>query len=444
MQKNDKPVRYKKGLWLTKDNRLVTFHGNMTPTSYKITNYFLWKAVKEGRLDKLKATGAEVARTIGIKRSNYSEVLYSERKKVMSASIEIEDINTGEKKEMIIIPTMEYSKGNGGEVSARVNPDLEPYIMNLAEKFSRENLVLMNNCGTYPAMRMYELCNSWRRTGMVIKTVEEWRGILGATRKTYDSMAQFKRGILTPAIKEVNKKTDLCLEPEYIKSGRNTTHIKMRISEREVRLYDDDVLALEEAEEKEAPSSAAAKGHLESLSIVERAWADLMIKDFGFSEKQAAEAVTRYGLAYCSANMEYTKQQQAGGNVRNPGGYLLQALEADYAGSRRAMEQAKAAEAAEHEDKAEWNRQAARNGGFSAPGSDEQEWELAGDTEYQAFMNLGVKDKNAIMRWVARYPADFLRRMIALLKNQNDPVVREASYVEASLSINYKRYCGKR
>ena len=37
----EKPARYKKGLMLTKDNKLVRIHGNMTPMSYKLTNYIL-------------------------------------------------------------------------------------------------------------------------------------------------------------------------------------------------------------------------------------------------------------------------------------------------------------------------------------------------------------------------------------------------------------------
>ena len=55
------PARYKKGLVLTKDNKLVRLHGNMTPTSYKIVNYFLWKAVKEGRLENLEVNVTELS-----------------------------------------------------------------------------------------------------------------------------------------------------------------------------------------------------------------------------------------------------------------------------------------------------------------------------------------------------------------------------------------------
>jgi len=53
---------------LTKDNKLVRLHGNMTPTSYKIVNYFLWKAVKEGRLEDLEVNAAEIARLLCVYR----------------------------------------------------------------------------------------------------------------------------------------------------------------------------------------------------------------------------------------------------------------------------------------------------------------------------------------------------------------------------------------
>ena len=67
MGKVDTLPREKGGLWLTKDNRLIAMHGNMTAVTYKIINFVLLLAQKEGRPHNLKVTGAELVKVCNIK-----------------------------------------------------------------------------------------------------------------------------------------------------------------------------------------------------------------------------------------------------------------------------------------------------------------------------------------------------------------------------------------
>ena len=69
----------------------------------------------------------------------------------------------------------------------------------------------------------------------------------------------------------------------------------------------------------------------------------------------AAEYLLSYGILYCQEQMEYTRQQHKAGNVRNIGGYLREAIEQDYAGSKYVQKQARQAEIDEHQDKMAWN-----------------------------------------------------------------------------------------
>ena len=79
---------------------------------------------------------------------------------------------------------------------------------------------------------------------------------------------------------------------------------------------------------------------------------------YNLKEVVAVKYVKGYGILYCQENMEYVRNVKKAGNARNPSGYLIQALENDYAGSHKAIERAKEKEKAEHADKAEWNRTA--------------------------------------------------------------------------------------
>ncbi len=120
MARERNPARYKKGYWLTKDNKLISIHGNMTPLGYKLTNFFLWMAVKEGRLDNLQISAADLVRAVKLKDTAYGEILKEESKQLPKTTIEIQKIDDPDKiTSLAILPTVEYDHG---KITAKVNP----------------------------------------------------------------------------------------------------------------------------------------------------------------------------------------------------------------------------------------------------------------------------------------------------------------------------------
>ena len=63
--------------------------------------------------------------------------------------------------------------------------------------------------------------------------MDEWRNLLGAVNATYNTTSQFRRGVLNPAIKAVNKNMWFTIRTEEIKEGKKTTHIKMIITKKD-------------------------------------------------------------------------------------------------------------------------------------------------------------------------------------------------------------------
>ena len=116
--------REKSGLWLTKDNKLVSMHANMTATTYKLTNYFLWRAQQENKLEGLSVDCRTIIKDCNIKATNFSEVLLSECKKVALTQISVMDDN-GNWKVRQVIPNMTYEDGI---LTADINPKVAPYI----------------------------------------------------------------------------------------------------------------------------------------------------------------------------------------------------------------------------------------------------------------------------------------------------------------------------
>lgn len=386
MGREKDPVRYKTGLWLTKDNNLIRMHGNMTPLSYKLTNYFLLKATKEGRLENLQVTASEMVKVLGIKDNNLMKVVDAESKKIMKTIIEIKSADSpGDWERITLIPHMKYEKG---VATAKINPDLLPYINGLTGNFTRTDYEKLNSCSSYPAMRLAEVCNSWANTGYAYYTVEEWRALLGATGHSYDVMSQFRRRVLNPAVKEVNERMGFFLTPMEVKSGRKTTHIKMFIEVKDktnlegkeeiprvvtynpianfTPSYDEPVVVEAPKKKRGRPKKNAIvkpKVDVSELNSLQLDVVNRMVEHFGYAENKAIEAVKLNGIIYCQQQMEIVRKairsaELAGREIRSKAGYLNEALKSGYAQINESIVRAKAAEVEERKDKALWDKQA--------------------------------------------------------------------------------------
>ena len=387
MGQEKEPARYKTGLWLTKDNNLIRMHGNMTPLSYKLTNFFLLKSIKEGRLDNLQITALEMKNVLGIKDNNLMKIVDAESKKIMRTIIEVKSVDsTSDWERITLIPHMKYEKG---VAIAKINPDLVPYINGLTGNFTRTDYEKLNSCSSYPAMRLAEVCNSWVNTGVAYYTVEEWRALLGATGHSYDVMSQFRRRVLNPAVEEVNEHMGFLVTPVEIKSGRKTTHIKMLIKAKEgailetqedmvesvaynasvhlpVQEYEEPVIIEVPKKKKGRPrkkDSATPKVDISELSSIQMDVVRRMVEKYGYAEDKAVEAVKLYGVIYCQQQMEVVRQsirsaEMAGRKIRNKGGYLNEALKKGFAQINESISNAKESEVLESKDKALWDKQA--------------------------------------------------------------------------------------
>ena len=74
--------KYRQTYWLTKDNKLIQFHANLTATDYKIVNYVMYKAVQENRVTNLRIPASELVKFANIKGTNYGKVLLQEAQKI--------------------------------------------------------------------------------------------------------------------------------------------------------------------------------------------------------------------------------------------------------------------------------------------------------------------------------------------------------------------------
>ena len=388
MPLNEKEMsRYREGVWLTKDNKLIRMHANMTSFTYKLTNLVLWKSIQEGRLDNIKITTAEIKNILEYKGNDLSQRLKKESEKVMKTIVGVEKKDkTGQWTMLTLIPKMEYN--GSGVLTAIINPDLKTYINGLTKTFTKTDYRRINGL-SYPGMRMAEICNSWVNYGYALYSVLEWRALLGATTVYYGTYSRFKEKILKPVVKEVNENMDFIIKPIEIKEGRKVSYIKMIIKRRKEKIacekmeekspivpveeentvykYNLKVMndgkakeqVLELKEDEKAKDNKNSQQDFANLSDIEQLFVKRMVEDYELTLPVAIDAILKYGVSYCTKQMEVVRLAiKSGKKITNKGGFLRKAIEEGYAQSKEALEKAKAAEEEKIKDKRLWDKQA--------------------------------------------------------------------------------------
>ena len=429
--------REKSGLWLTKDNKLVSMHANMTATTYKLTNYFLWRAQQENKLEGLSVDCRTIIKDCNIKATNFSEVLLSECKKVALTQISVMDDN-GNWKVRQVIPNMTYEDGI---LTADINPKVAPYIYGLKQNFTKGNMLQTNKCDTYAAIRLYETCNSWARTGYAYYSIEEWRSLLGGDKEIYERFSNFNQKIIKPAVKIVNENTDLDITPEYIKTGRKTTHMKIHVTKKsylpegkasEAELND---IVVESNITSSPTVEQAVTFTLEERDVIRK-----MTKEYRQTKKNAESYIRNYGVEYCKEQMEYVRQENLKQEIKRIGGYFRKAIEGDYAGSKQVQLEAAKAEEAEHKEIATWNKDATKMDSLFETASQPAEKSLeqiilAEYPEVTAlYQGMGIAD-DRIARWLEKYSEVLLFKIAFKLQGESGIT---ADYIEANLNVNEK------
>ena len=84
---------------------------------------------------------------------------------------------------------------------------------------------------TTPTKRLYELACKWVKIGNCKKSVDDWRHFFGLDDK-YEKIAEFKRWVLIPAIKQINAQGEFELSIEQQKLGKVITHLILKIKDK--------------------------------------------------------------------------------------------------------------------------------------------------------------------------------------------------------------------
>lgn len=94
-----------------------------------------------------------------------------------------------------------------GKVGVMIDPDMKPYLLELKARYTQFDLIYTLGMKSKYSVRMYEILKSYERIGEPVNfTLERFKDAVGAE---YDRWVDVKRRIVEPAVKEINRLSDL-------------------------------------------------------------------------------------------------------------------------------------------------------------------------------------------------------------------------------------------
>jgi len=128
---------------------------------------------------------------------------------------------------------VDYIKGTGS-FEIKINESAKPYFFELKDNFTSLQLKSILNCSSKYAKRLYAIACQWRNIGSKKFEIKELKSMLGLIDKKgieqFERISDFKLKVLDIAKKQISENTDVFLEYELKKRGREFFWITLKIS----------------------------------------------------------------------------------------------------------------------------------------------------------------------------------------------------------------------
>jgi len=218
---------------IIKSNVLIEARYELNLIEQKIILYAVSKLdSKKENFNIISLNAKEFFKLIDTSTERYTE-LRKIVKKLKSKEITI-DTGNGE----ILtnwLASMEYKKDTG-IIDLEFSIKLVPYLLQLKSRFTRyqiKNILFLNN---KHSIRIYELLKQYETIGRRSFRVDEFKKIL-LLENQYKRFSDFERRVLKPTMEEINEQTDININYEKIKRGKEIKTINYLIEPKKVGEY---------------------------------------------------------------------------------------------------------------------------------------------------------------------------------------------------------------
>lgn len=296
---------------LKKPVEAIHISGKVGLLQRKIINNLVFYALNElDSKESHQVSITELASDVGFD-SNNTQLLKSSLLDLLEIIIEFNILKRGGGNQWTASPILSEVSIDGGILTYSFPPTLRRQLKN-PKVFTIINLLILKRFNSAYACSLYENCLRFKQTGSTgYIDIDTWKMLLGveADSQTYAQYKYLNSQVIQPAVKEVNRLTDIEVMPEVHKLGRNVDAIRFLIKEKD-------------------PAQVSTDFHLEDQLKVELLHRMLA---FGITDKTARFYCKEHPLEYIKGNIEEVERRIAAGKEYDSIPAIFKdALEKDY------------------------------------------------------------------------------------------------------------------
>ncbi len=284
----------------------IHISGKLTLLQRKLSNVLLLNAY-----DALTSAATHTidARTLALMvgyNSNDFDTLRSSLRALAETVAEWDMLDEQGRQEWGVSSLLSFAKLKNGVCEYAYSPALAQKLYD-PKIYALINVQIQRNFSSGHGLALYENCYRFVRTGSTgWWTLDVFRKLMGVDGSDYySSFKHLNAKIIKPAVAEVNKSSDILIEPEFQKKGRTVTDIRFRI--------------------KGNPQKAMFE--IDDSDGVRNVPVYKALRQQGVSDRLARQWIAEHGETYVQQKIDYMKGQ---GAVKSTLGYLSAALRDDY------------------------------------------------------------------------------------------------------------------
>lgn len=219
---------------ISKDDKLIYQHNVITSGRYDYSScmldilFMVLSCLEKGKLEY--TIHAQDIEEITGRKWNLKQLRES-TESIGSRMFEIETPN--EIDQIWLFSRVKYMKGTGSFI-VKLNDEATPYFFDLKNNFTALQLKSVLNCSSKYAKRLYAIACQWRSVGVKRFEIKELKQMLGLIDKKgneqFERISDFKKFVLDIARTQICENTDIEIDYELKKRGREFYWITLHIN----------------------------------------------------------------------------------------------------------------------------------------------------------------------------------------------------------------------
>lgn len=276
----------------------------------KISNvllYFAYNQLLKKDIHEIQIK--ELANEVGF-NSNDIELLKEALRKLVTVKIEWNILDENQKDEWGVCSSLSEAVIKDGVCRYAYPPTLREKLFHPAY-YAKINLQIQRTINGGYALALYENLVRYKKIGTTDWIeVQIFRELMGADLvKSYDQFKDLNKYVIKPAIKEINRVTDIIVDVTTKRSGRQIKYLKFSIQEKKQ-------LTIPFIFNDEEKSNHQLTQRLMKL---------------GFKRETIEEILGQYDDHYIIKHLDYVEKKIANGDkIKSATGYFISALKNDY------------------------------------------------------------------------------------------------------------------